>query len=58
VGAGSVGLAASSPSAVALDSLASPPAGHAFDQVLWTWSQWPAQVQVALYLDPLGSASS
>ena len=35
-------------------SSASPPAGHAFDQVLWTWfSVAGLKVQVALYLDPL-----
>jgi NADH-quinone oxidoreductase subunit L len=54
VGAGSVGLAALVAIAVSLDFIASPPAGHAFDQVLWTWlSVAGLKVQVALYLDPL-----
>ncbi len=40
--------------AVSIDFIASPPAGHAFDQVLWTWlSVAGLKVQVALYLDPL-----
>jgi NADH-quinone oxidoreductase subunit L len=54
VGAGSVGLAALVAIAVSLDFIAGPPAGHAFDQALWTWfSVAGLKVQVALYLDPL-----
>jgi len=54
VGAGSVGLAALVALAVSIDFIAAPPAGHAFDQVLWTWfSVAGLRVQVALYLDPL-----
>ena len=54
VGAGSVGLAALVALAVSIDFMAGPPAGHAFDQVLWTWfSVAGLKVQVALYLDPL-----
>ncbi|MGZ4198887.1 MAG: proton-conducting transporter transmembrane domain-containing protein, partial [Thermoleophilia bacterium] len=54
VGAGSVGLSALVALAVSIDFIVSPPAGHAFDQVLWTWlSVAGLKVQVALYLDPL-----
>jgi len=54
VGAGSVGLAALVAIAVSIDFIANPPAGHAVDQVLWTWlSVAGLKVQVALYLDPL-----
>jgi len=54
VGAGSVGLAAIFAIAVSLDFIVNPPAGHAFDQVLWTWfSVAGLKVQVAFYLDPL-----
>ncbi len=54
VGAGAVGIAALVAIAVSIDFLASPPAGHAFGQVLWTWlSVAGLKVQVAFYLDPL-----
>jgi NADH-quinone oxidoreductase subunit L len=54
VGAGSVGLAALVALAVSIDFMVRAPAGHAFDQVLWTWfSVAGLKVQVALYLDPL-----
>ncbi|MGD0998962.1 MAG: NADH-quinone oxidoreductase subunit L [Thermoleophilia bacterium] len=54
VGAGSVGLATLLAIAVSLDFIARPPAGHAFDEVLWTWFAVAGlKVQVALYLDPL-----
>ena len=54
VGVVPAGLAAAVAIAVSVDFMASPPAGHAFTQVLWTWFQVGGFApRVALYLDPL-----
>ncbi|MDD5330115.1 MAG: NADH-quinone oxidoreductase subunit L [Sulfuricella sp.] len=54
VGVGSVALSALAAFIVGIGFLASPPAGHAYTQVLWQWmSIADFAPQAALYLDPL-----
>ena len=54
VGVGSIGLSALVTALVAVSFLTSPPAGHAYTQVLWTWiSVAGFQPQIGLYLDAL-----
>ncbi len=54
VGAGSVGLAALLAIVIAAIFIVSPPAGDAYDQVLWTWFDVAGlRPQIALYLDPM-----
>ena len=54
VGAGSVGLSAVVALVVTSSFLASPPAGDAYHQVLWTWFTSAAFApQIAFYLDAL-----
>jgi NADH-quinone oxidoreductase subunit L len=55
IGVASVGLSAVATFLVAAAFLASPPEGHAYRQVLWTWFQVGGFTpQIALYLDALG----
>ncbi len=54
VGTGFAGVAGAVAVAIASSFIASPPAGHAATQVLWTWLQIGGFApRVALYLDPL-----
>jgi NADH-quinone oxidoreductase subunit L len=53
-GAAPTGAAALATIAVAVSFVVSPPAGSAFDQVLWTWFRIGSFApRIALYLDPL-----
>jgi len=54
VGVGSIGLAALVTALIAVGFVTSPPAGHAFTQILWTWMSVAGfEPQVGLYLDAL-----
>src|SRR5215475_6773430 len=54
LGAGSVGLAALVSLIISATFLASPPAGNAYVQHLWTWmSSSGFQPEIAFYLDPI-----
>ena len=54
IGAGSVGLAAIVAILVSVSFMVSPPAGHHFHQVLWTWFDTGGlRPQVAFYLDAM-----
>jgi NADH-quinone oxidoreductase subunit L len=54
VGSAMAGLAAVIAIAVSISFMTSPPAGHAFTQVLWTWFRvGEFAPRLALYLDPL-----
>jgi NADH-quinone oxidoreductase subunit L len=54
VGAGSVGLSAVLTLFFAYGFLVTPPPGHSFTQVLWTWVQvGDFAPRIALYLDPI-----
>ena len=54
VGVGSIGLSALVTALVAISFVTSPPAGHAYTQVLWTWiSVAGFQPQIGFYLDAL-----
>jgi NADH-quinone oxidoreductase subunit L len=54
IGVGSVGLSALVTLALGAAFLASPPAGHAYTQDLWTWMLvGDLAPKIALYLDPL-----
>ena len=54
VGVGSVGISAFLVLMIAFQFFTSPPEGHAFSQVLWSWVEIAGfNVQIALYLDAL-----
>jgi NADH-quinone oxidoreductase subunit L len=54
LGVGSIGLSALVTGLIAVRFVTSPPAGHAYTQVLWTWiSVAGFQPQIGLYLDAL-----
>jgi len=54
LGVGSIGVSAAMSILIAVQFISSPPAGHAYTQVLWTWiSVGSLSPQIALYLDPL-----
>jgi len=54
VGVGSVGISALLVLMIAFQFFTSPPSGHAFSQVLWSWVEIVGfNVQIALYLDAL-----
>jgi NADH-quinone oxidoreductase subunit L len=54
IGAAPVGAAALVALATGISFVAAPPAGHAYDQVLWTWFHVGGFApRIALYLDPL-----
>ena len=54
VGVGSIGLSALVTALIAAGFVSSPPAGHAYTQVLWTWiNVGDFQPQIGLYLDAL-----
>jgi NADH-quinone oxidoreductase subunit L len=54
LGVGSIGLSALVTGLIAVSFVTSPPAGHAYTQVLWTWiSVAGFQPQIGLYLDAL-----
>ncbi|HEX5437748.1 MAG TPA: NADH-quinone oxidoreductase subunit L, partial [Gemmatimonadaceae bacterium] len=54
IGVGSIGLAAIVSILITWSFIASPPAGGAYTQVLWTWMRVGGfQAQIAFYLDAL-----
>lgn len=54
LGVGSIGVSAVITMSVAADFVISPPAGHAYTEILWTWiSVADFQPRIALYLDAL-----
>jgi NADH-quinone oxidoreductase subunit L len=54
LGVGSIGLSALVTGLIAVSFVTSPPTGHAYTQVLWTWiSVAGFQPQIGLYLDAL-----
>ena len=54
IGAGGVGISAVVALAVSLSFMVSPPAGHAYRQVLWTWFDTGGlRPQIAFYLDAM-----
>jgi NADH-quinone oxidoreductase subunit L len=54
LGVGSIGVAAAITMSVAADFVISPPAGHAYTEILWTWiSVDDFQPRIAFYLDAL-----
>ena len=54
LGVGSIGLSALLTALIAVSFVTSPPAGHAYTQVLWTWiSVAGFQPQIGFYLDAL-----
>ncbi len=54
MGAGGVGISAIVALAVSLSFMVSPPAGHAYRQVLWTWFDTGGlRPQIAFYLDAM-----
>src|ERR1700737_4412239 len=54
LGAGSVGLSAAVSLLIGIDFIASPPAGNAYAQHLWTWmSSGGFRADVGFYLDPI-----
>ncbi len=54
LGVGSIGLSALVTGLIAVSFVTSPPAGHAYTQILWTWiSVAGFQPQIGLYLDAL-----
>jgi len=54
LGVGSIGVSAALSILIAIQFIGSPPPGHAFTQVLWTWIHVGGlSPQIALYLDPL-----
>lgn len=54
LGVGSIGVSAAITMSVAVDFVISPPAGHAYTEILWTWiSVADFQPRIAFYLDAL-----